>query len=179
MIQRSICFLAALALCAAVLSACIQPTALPEPSSLPSPQPTATSTQIAEKHLPFSARYYRTNGSVDGKTPVVTLIQSTQEAKAYNDANKGTYAMPSYALDRYDDAFFRDGVLVVVLLEEPSGSYRHKVTDVVRTDDRTKVMIRRIKPDGAATADMAQWHIVVVLSRKDFAGGRVDVSVSE
>lgn len=55
----------------------------------------------------------------------------------------------------------------------------HKVTDVVRTDDRTKVMIRRIKPDGAATADMAQWHIVVVLSRKDFADGRIDVSVSE
>ena len=178
MIKRSACTLVILALCAAVLWACAPPAVPPEP--LPSPPPTATATQTAEEHLPFSASYYRTDGTVEGKAyPVVTLIQSTQETKAYNDANKGAYAIPSYALLDYDDAFFKDGLLLVILLEEPSGSYRHKVTGVVQTEDRTQVLIQRIKPDGAATADMAQWHIVVVLNRKDFSCGRVEATVFE
>lgn len=183
MFRRSLCFLAALAFCSAVLSGCVAPAASPV---MPSPRPTAISPQIAGDQLSFSARYYRTDGYVAGKDyPVVTLIQSKEDAKAYYEANKGTYRMEgptpglADALLGYDDAYFRDHLLIVVLLEEPSGSIRHKVTGVVQTDDRTRVLIQRTRPDGAATADMAEWHILVEIGKQGYAGTKADALIYE
>lgn len=183
MFRKSLCSLAALVFCAAILSGCAAPAASPVASS---PRPATASPQIDGDHLPFSARYYRTNGYAEGKDyPVVTLIQSTEDAKAYYEANKNTYRMegptPGFAdaLLGYDDAYFREHLLIIVLLEEPSGSIRHKVTDVVQTDDHTRVLIQRVRPEGAATADMAQWHILIEIGEQGYAGIKADASIFE
>lgn len=117
----------------------------------------------------------RTNGyREDMKYPVVKIIRSVGELNEYYEANKEKYDLERKdnvsinttigfldACDKYDDAYFKDNILVMVLLEEGSGSIRHKVQSVnMGNDGRCYINIERIVPE-AGTADMAQWHILI------------------
>jgi hypothetical protein len=62
-------------------------------------------------------------------------------------------------IGNYTDAFFASNFLVLVLLEEISGSYRHRVERIEESGD---IIITRLVP-GIGTADMAQWHIIIEL----------------
>ena len=130
---------------------------------------------LAAPTIDFSAQYIRTNGlHEDVKYPVVKIIRSVQELNAYYDANKAKYSLGRSdhvssdmtigfldACDRYDDAYFEDHILIMVLLEEFSGSNRHKVQSVnVSADGRCCIYIDRIVPE-AGDCDMAGWHILI------------------
>ena len=67
------------------------------------------------------------------------------------------------AIERYDNAWFADRQLIVVLLEEGSGSVRHWVTDVKGGAD-TEVSVSRMVPE-VGTDDMAEWHILIEVDR--------------
>jgi len=136
----------------------------------------------------FEAQYIRTNGYVDGASyPVVTLIESKEELDAYYEANRDRYDLERHdavysdqtigfldACDRYDKEYFdEERNLVLILLEEPSGSNRHEITDVRRNDKGEWVItIDRILPE-CGTDDMAEWHLFLeiqmgnVISRDD------------
>lgn len=167
-------------ICAVLLCACAAPVVSPAPSAA-APEPTVP--PVPGERLSFEAKYYRTDGFVEGIAyPQVTTIQSPQEAQAYVDANKEVYSLNpnraeifTKALLGFDDAYFQDHVIIVVMLEEPSGSIRHLVTAVVQTDDRTRVLIRRDVPE-PQTADMAQWHILLELSREGYQGNKAAAS---
>jgi len=116
--------------------------------------------------------YIRTNGYVDGKNyPIVTVISSRDELERYYENNKNTYDFSANfggysdaisfidAMKNYTDAFFTNRSLVLVLLEEGSGSIRHRVDDVGENGD---IVISRLLPE-IGTADMAQWHIIIEL----------------
>ena len=66
-----------------------------------------------------------------------------------------------------DEGFFRDHELLLILLEEGSGSITHEVTDVLTGSDGATVTVRRIVPE-VCTADMAAWLLFV-----DLAAGTV------
>lgn len=122
----------------------------------------------------FSAQYIRTNGYHEGvEYPVVTVIRSAAELNAYYESNKELYSMGRResaasdstigfldACDKYDDAYFEKQILVLILLEEGSGSIRHEVTDVRTGGGRMVVSIDTIVPE-IGTCDMAEWHIFV------------------
>lgn len=122
----------------------------------------------------FEAQYIRTDGYHEDATyPAVTLIRSADELTAYYNRNKDLYSLERRddpasdstigfldACDRYDDAFFENRSLILILLEETSGSIRHKVTSVQQTTDKVTVNISAIVPE-IGTDDMAQWHIFV------------------
>lgn len=120
----------------------------------------------------FEAQYVRTNGYHAGvQYPCITVIRSREELDAYYEANRGLYDLERReggasgfldACDKYDEAYFDDNALILILLEESSGSVRHEVTDVSRDTDSGGccVTIRRRVPD-VGTCDMAEWHILV------------------
>lgn len=127
----------------------------------------------------YCAQYIRTNGYQDGaKFPRVEIIRGLQDLKDYYtvyheifdlERKEKVYADTTVgfldACDQYDEAFFEKNFLVFVLLEEGSGSVRHEVRGVEQTaDKKLSVSIGREVPE-VGTADMAEWHIILELSR--------------
>lgn len=123
----------------------------------------------------FSAQYVRTNGYHEEiEYPVVEIIRSVEELNAYYEGNKETYDLERKdkvyadttigfldACDKYDDAYFEKQVLVFVLLEEGSGSTRHKVTSVGVTSKEELLIYIETQTPETGTCDMAEWHIFV------------------
>ncbi len=124
--------------------------------------------------LEFSAQYIRTDGYDEKRSyPAATLITSADELKAYYDAYKGSFDLESRqsdgadtnfydAMQKYGSAYFKNNCLALVVLEEPSGSNRHKVVRVDSDADKLKISIERIVAM-IGTDDMAQWHIIIEL----------------
>lgn len=120
-------------------------------------------------------QYIRTHGGSEQITyPKAVVIHSLQELQAYYEANKETFHLERRedpasdstvgfldACDRYDDTYFETRVLILVLLEEGSGSIRHQVTSVVMDQTGTlNIQIAKKVPE-VGTCDMAQWHLFV------------------
>lgn len=123
----------------------------------------------------FNVQYIRTDGyREDVEYPIVKTIRSVQELKAYYEANKNLYSLERRenpasdntigfldACDKYNEAYFENQILVMVLLEEGSGSNRHNVDNVkIGSDDKLYVSISSIIPE-SGTCDMAEWHILI------------------
>lgn len=123
----------------------------------------------------YDVQYIRTNGyHEDVKYPVVKVIRSVDELNNYYNANKDKYDLERHekvysdttigfldACDKYDEAYFEKQSLIMVLLEEGSGSVRHKVESVIMgTDDMCYISIDTIVPE-VGTDDMAEWHILI------------------
>ena len=123
----------------------------------------------------FDAQYIRTDGyHEDVEYPVVKVIRSVEELNAYYNATKDKYDLERKdkvysdttigfldACDKYDAAYFEDKILVMVLLEEGSGSIRHEVKSFgMGEDGKCHISIDSIVPE-AGTADMAEWHILI------------------
>lgn len=129
------------------------------------------------ENLEFSAQYIRTNGYLEGGAfPRVVIIRSKAELTKYYENNRGRFDLERRetvysdtsigfldACDKYDDSYFKDHILVMVLLEEGSGSIRHEVTGVVQDQNgQVNITIDSIVPE-VGTCDMAQWHILIEL----------------
>ena len=118
----------------------------------------------------FNAVYSRTDGYLEKKQyPYVTVINSRTEIERYTSENEGWYDFYSTFYDtvtQYDTAFFEKSSLIMILLEEPSGSYTHEVTDVEYDSSTgyTDVKISRSVP-AEVTDDMAEWHIIVEIPK--------------
>ena len=125
--------------------------------------------------LEFEAQYIRTNGyHEEVEYPLVKIIRSVEELNNYYDANKEKYDLERKgkvysdttigfldACDRYDEAYFEKQILIMVLLEEGSGSIRHKVNSLSMVDDdKWIIVIETVAPD-VGTDDMAAWHILI------------------
>lgn len=126
----------------------------------------------------FEAQYIRTNGYSEGRSyPYHVVIDSKEELEAYYEANKEHFDLERKkvvysdttigfldACDKYDDAYFERQNLVLIVLEEGSGSIRHKITDVRRRWDENgaylgwNITIKSTSPE-VVTCDMAQWHL--------------------
>jgi len=134
-----------------------------------------TEEKAPPKKCSFEAQYIRTDGYHDDvKYPVVTLIRSTDELQAYYEANRHKYSLERRtgtiysdstigfldACDKYDEKYFESQILIMVLLEEGSGSIRHEVEGVSTLDGEMTVEIKTIVPE-VGTDDMAEWHILI------------------
>ena len=130
---------------------------------------------VRKTFVDFYPLYVRTDGyHEDAEYPTATVVRSVEELNAYRAANKERYDFTSQRTphgdavvsftdicQQYDDAYFEKQVLVMVLLEEGSGSITHHVDNVaLGADGKLYVSIRRIVPE-VGTCDMAQWHILI------------------
>ncbi len=134
----------------------------------------------------FEAQYIRTNGySEDRSYPCHVIIDSREELEAYYEENKEVFDLERKetvysdttigfldACDKYDDTYFERQNLVLIVLEEGSGSVRHKITDVrPRSNENGSVdgwdiAIDRIVPE-VGTDDMAEWHLFLEIQMGD------------
>ena len=126
----------------------------------------------------FDAQYIRTDGySEERAYPYHTVISSKAELEAYYEAYKDIYDLERRevvysdtsigfldACDKYDDAYFERQNLVLIVLQEGSGSIRHEITDVRRRWDENgaslgwNITIKSTAPE-VVTDDMAEWHL--------------------
>lgn len=133
----------------------------------------------------FEAQYIRTNGGPEDGYPYHTVISSRAELEAYYEAYKDIYSLERRetvysdstigfldACDKYDNAYFERKNLVLIVLQEGSGSIRHEITDVRRHRiengalDGWDITIDRKVPE-AGTEDMAQWHLFLEVQMGD------------
>ncbi len=127
----------------------------------------------------FGVQYIRTDGyHSEAKYPAFYIARSEADIESYYEQNKELYNLERRenhysdytigfldACDKYDGDFFKTKSLVFVLLEEGSGSIRHKVTSVKGDTDSLIVDIEKNVPF-CCSDDMAEWHIIIELENK-------------
>ena len=148
----------------------------------------STDSKVTGTEIQWAAQYIRTNGYSEGVLyPSVRIIDSLQELKDYYNTwhevfdlerKEKVYSDTTIgfldACDPFDEAFFEDNYLIFVLLEEGSGSIRHEVRSVEQTEDKKiSISIDRKEPE-VGTDDMAQWHIILELSRDVLVENSID-----
>ena len=145
--------------------------------------------KVTGTEVQWAAQYIRTNGGYEAKViyPCVRIIHSLQELKDYYNTWHEVFDLERKdkvysdttigfldACDQYDEAFFEKNYLIFVLLEEGSGSIRHEVRSVEQTEDKKlSISIDRKVPE-VGTDDMAQWHIILELSRDVLVENSID-----
>ena len=193
-----------LLLCALLLSGCKavnnqnKMQTVPSIQNQPAPQPTQCERDDLEigQHLlgssvSFKAQYIRTDGFyyyADTGYPQVVVIDSKETAREYylsivpHDFDNGEPTVSTGALkplvgEEYTEDFFINNYLVYLILEEPSGSISHTVESVrLSQDKRLLIAVSRNVPE-VGTDDMAYWHVVLELPRKDGVADAENIDV--
>lgn len=129
----------------------------------------------------FDAQYIRTNGGPEEGYPYHAVISSRAELEAYYESHKDIFDLERRetvysdstigfldACDRYDDTYFERQNLVLIVLQEGSGSIRHEITDVRRNMENGgwDITIDSKAPE-VVTDDMAQWHLFLEVQMYD------------
>jgi len=99
-------------------------------------------------------QYIRIGSNLGPRYPVCTVISSMNELEQYS--NNAEY---KDAVSKYSDEYFSDNFLVIIIIEETSGSNRHKVEKI---DVNGDIIIKQIVPE-IGTSDMATWNIIIEL----------------
>lgn len=148
------------------------------------PEPEQGNAQYTK--LPVKAQYIRTDGGwEDGTFPQVSVIPSKEYLQGYYESNKENFCLERRELahvgngfldacDQYNEAFFEENYLVFVILEEPSGSISHEITQVLYTGfEQLSISVERESPE-CGTCDMAAWHLILEIPR-EYAVAETDI----
>lgn len=132
--------------------------------------PSQYSVPVPMQNYDFNAQYIRTNRRGGGGSyPQKKLVTSRSELDSYIDSIRDSYYIDGEflghdslidATEKYDDSWFSSHKLMIVVLQEFSGSNRHRVSQV----SGIGVTIERLLPQ-AGTCDMAQWHILIEVDK--------------
>ena len=101
----------------------------------------------------------------------IALLRTRQALDAFYesdpDSNKQLYRA---GLAKYNDAFFRDKALLLLVRQEPSGSNTLEVHGVILESGRMEVRVARVAQE-IGTADMARWVIALELDKSALLEG--------
>ena len=141
---------------------------------------------VAFKSQDTTTKLIRTN-YVSGTHGKSYVIESLEELEEYIKTNMDVYGLHHKekvyedttigfvdAVEEYDEEFFKEKTLVIVLLTESSGSIRHKVTSASVKDGTMEIKIERKVPE-IGTCDMAGWHVLVETEKVEIEEIRVVV----
>ena len=117
-------------------------------------------------------QYIRTN-YVDEMNGQTFIIETKEELEEYLNANKKQYGLGHRekvysdstigfedAIADYDEEWFKDHNIVLVLLTANSGSIRFKATNVNINEGKMDISFTQKAPE-MVTCDMAGWHIII------------------
>lgn len=122
--------------------------------------------------IPFEYKRIRTNSYASNiESPKVIMIHSMKELDNYYESASKSFQMDDFkrAMDDYDDNWFDSNLLILVVIEENSGSIAHKVASVSTDSNVLEIKISRTIPE-TGTCDMAQYHILINISLSDYNG---------
>lgn len=109
----------------------------------------------------FDAQYIRAGSKKElSAYPAVKIIRSANEMSRYlkNETHMSEELVS--ACEKYNADYFKEQILIIVLLEEGSGSVRHEVEKVGANNGHAVIQIKSIAPE-VGTCDMAWWHILI------------------
>lgn len=109
----------------------------------------------------FDAQYIRAGSKKElSAYPAVKIIRSANEMSRYlkNETHMSEELVS--ACEKYNADYFKEQILIIVLLEEGSGSVRHEVEKVGSDNTHAVIQIKTIAPE-VGTCDMAWWHILI------------------
>ena len=109
----------------------------------------------------FDAQYIRAGSKKElSAYPAVKIIRSANEMSRYlkNETHMSEELVS--ACEKYNADYFNKQILIIVLLEEGSGSVRHEVEKVGSDNTHAVIQIKSIAPE-VGTCDMAWWHILI------------------
>ena len=141
---------------------------------------------VAFKSQETNTKYIRTN-YVSGTHGQTFVIESKEELEEYYNANKEKHNLGhrekvysdttigfADATKEYDEEFFKEHNIVLVLLTASSGSIRYKVANVNLNDGVMEINITKKTPE-IGTCDMAGWHVLVETEKVEIEEIRVGV----
>ena len=131
------------------------------------------SLEISLNTLPFKASFFRV-GWKEYDGPRCYLFSDSESLAAYYLAQKSD--RPEQAredISAYDDAWFAKHQLIVVHVDENSGSVRHRVVMVTRNGNKVRVSLERIAPE-VGTCDMASWRIFIEVDKNFSADSEIE-----
>ena len=117
----------------------------------------------------FKDHYIRIQSVINGETPQKYMFETASDFRSFLEKNDEMVTQSKYhssamsledAQKKYDDKWFENHDLIIVLLQEGSGSIRHSVTGI----DTQLIKITRKIPE-VGTADMAGWAILIELNK--------------
>lgn len=122
----------------------------------------------------FDVQHIRPDGYNEGfKYPIVKVIHTVGELNAHYEEYKeyffldgsGPYDDFTFvkACEKYNAEYFKNNILIFVIIEEGSGSISHKVTDVYTEGSILNINIDRYSP-WAQTEDMAEHYYIIETS---------------
>jgi len=123
----------------------------------------ASNSLLNSSQIDFDVQYIRIGSGFGPRNPNSTVISSMDELNQYpRSLSNRSFWETEYtnAISKYSDSYFADNFLVIVLLEENSGSNRHKVE---RIEPNGNIFIKQLIPE-IGTADMATWIIFIELN---------------
>jgi len=125
------------------------------------PLPTYTSIKFDTKSI--QTHLYNDNYVA----PTKDIITSVSDIKKYQETYKETNL--DLSLNAYTEDYFNDKVLVIVTIQESSGSTTNKVGSIFKADNLTSldIMVDR-KVAEIGTDDMATWHLLVEIDKSTF-----------
>lgn len=127
----------------------------------------------------YQKQYIRTDGGEEiTEYPLYEIIRSREELNRYYEEHKDIYDLERReavyadssigfldACDRYDEAFFAQRDLIILVLAEGSGSVRHEIQSIRPYYDNSWLLTgRRIVPE-IGTDDIAQWHLLIEIEK--------------
>jgi len=125
--------------------------------------------------MKFDSKNIQTHLYIDDfKSPSVDIIDSVNDIKKYKKNFNDTKL--NSALDEYTSNYFNNKVLVIVTIQESSGSNSNKVDRVYKTGNyKINISVQR-KTAEIGTDDMAMWHLLVELDKDDI-GNITDITI--
>ena len=139
---------------------------------------------IRDPFLWFESDSYAQNGCLYGRLgysgdrsyPYTKAVNTLAEWKSlYLGCSAGSVSNGGFTegLAALDEAFFAEQSLLILYLEEGSGSYRHRVDQVIAEDGTITVTLTTLEPE-IFTCDMAYWAILIPID-KGTAGLPVEI----
>ena len=130
---------------------------------------------IRDPYLWFGFDSYARNGCLYGRlgsngderypyTKTVTTLAEWQSLYLGCDASLISDSGFTDGLAALDEAFFAEQSLLILYLEESSGSYRHRVDQVIVEDGTVTVTLTTLQPE-IFTCDMAYWAILIPIDK--------------
>ena len=125
--------------------------------------------------------YFRTGYRADDWQGIV-VIESKQQLTEYFLV-ENTNGWQKDILDftqKFDNDFFKDNLLVFVIILEGSGSHRHAVVGVDFYQAKTTIDIRRVVPgpNYGTTDDVQEWHIIIPLALIDIESKTFEANIT-
>lgn len=126
----------------------------------------------------LKVNYFRVSWSED-QYPDYLHISDYQALQDYLDTLQGDWYKEQvfeYFSEGFDESYFDYGQLIVVSIEEGSGSNRHIVRSFNVVDNELVIEIERQVPD-IGTSDMALWHVIIEFDKRNIEFEEVKIVI--